>query len=212
MDDHDWLQAVEHIRKTDRKLFDVYMQLKNDGITFTDVIEHPKEVRFEHIIESIVSQQLSVKASDTIYKRFTTLVKKVTPEQILLKTIEELRSVGISRPKANYILGIAQAVQTKQISLDYMSFLTEEEIIRELTKLKGIGVWSSEMFMMFTLGKPNIFSYTDQGLYNAFKQIYKLDWKDKEDKIKADCIIANYAPYKTYASKILWKSLDNEPK
>jgi DNA-3-methyladenine glycosylase II len=210
--DHSWLQAQEHFRKTDRKLFETLLKLQDNGTELTPITAKDPSTYFENIVESIVSQQLSVKASDTIFQRLVALVKAVEPQNILDANIEDMRQAGISYSKINYIKGIAQAVVVKMINLQYLAFLTEEEIITQLTTLKGIGKWSAEMFMMFTLGNPNVFSLGDGGLRNAFMNIYKLDFKQKQDLEIINKIISSYSPYKTYAAKILWKSLDNEPK
>lgn len=157
---------------------------------------------FTDLVSAIVGQQLSVKAAASIWKRFEELVGEVNSENILSKTHEELRSVGLSNRKVEYIKGLAQA------SLDFekLSKLPDEEVMAELVKLKGIGPWTVEMILIFTLGREDIFSIGDLGLRNAVAKHYSIDREDLE-KIKE--ISLKWSPYRSYASRFLWKSLDN---
>lgn len=165
---------------------------------------------FAHIVESIISQQLSVKASDTIYKRFIALLpkKKVKPEDILKVDDEDIRAAGISYSKIKYIKGVAQAVVEKEIILEALHNLSDEEVLNELIKLKGIGKWTAEMLLMFSLKRPDIFSLGDIGLRNAIAKLYKVD---RDDLVAIEKISLKWKPYRTFAARYLWKSLDNTP-
>ncbi len=164
---------------------------------------------FENIAEAVVSQQLSVKAADTIWKRFTTLLEdKVTPKTVLQVDIEQMRAVGLSYQKAGYLKSIAESVLSGSVNLDRLPDLSDDEVIAELIKLKGIGPWTAEMFLMFTLGRPDVFSYLDLGLIRAFKAIYGVESATREIM---EPYVLKWAPYRTYAALALWSHRDNKP-
>jgi DNA-3-methyladenine glycosylase II len=163
------------------------------------------------LIESIISQQLSVKASDTIFKRFLGVFgdKNPVPGQILPIPDEALRAVGISYAKIKYIKGIDEAVSKKTIDLNALHTMNDEDVIAELTKLKGIGRWTAEMLLIFSLKRDDIFSLGDLGLRNAVAKLYNVD---RDDLKTIEKISMTWSPYRSYASRLLWKSLDNTPK
>ena len=172
------------------KLFD----LKKSGDLFYD------------LCESIVSQQLSVKAGDTIFGRVLDLLpgRKLTPKNILRQKDDDLRAAGLSWGKVKYIKDLAQKVDDKELDLERLDELDSDGVIAELTKVKGIGKWTAEMFLMFGLGRPDVFSHGDVGLQNAIKKIYQYE---KYDPLVVEEIIIKWSPYRTYAARILWRSL-----
>lgn len=195
-------KALEHFKKNDPKLWKVAEKLGK--------IE-PYQVRssgdyFADLCESIVNQQLSGKAAATIWGRFIALLphKKVTPENVLMVPDQQIRDAGMSWGKARYIKDLAQKVKDKSVKLDQLDKLGNEEIIAELIKVKGIGTWTAEMFLLFTLGRPDVFSHGDLGLRNAIRKIYGLD-KPTREEVEALCI--RWSPYRSIACRILWRSL-----
>jgi DNA-3-methyladenine glycosylase II len=162
---------------------------------------------FEHLVDSIISQQLSGKAAATIFGRFVKLAPKgrITPENILKLKNEDIRACGVSNAKVSYIKDLAQKVKDKELNLKKLPEMEDEEVIAELTKVKGIGRWTAEMFLMFTLSRPDIFSHGDLGLKNAIKKIYQLENPTKEE---VEAICSKWSPHKTVACRILWRSLD----
>jgi DNA-3-methyladenine glycosylase II len=130
----------------------------------------------------------------------------IAPEKLIKIEDQEIRNAGISFSKIKYIKGIAGAVINKDIDLKKLDDLTDEEIIGELIKLKGVGRWTAEMFLMFTLGRADIFSAGDLGLQNAIVKLYKL--KNKPDQTILLEISNKWSPHRTIASRILWKSLE----
>lgn len=170
---------------------------------------------FETLSESIASQQLSIKASDTIIGRVLDLLpeRKLTPENILMQKDQDLRNAGLSWGKVSYLKDLAQKVKDKEVVLEDLDKLSEEDAIKELTKIKGIGKWTAEMFLMFALGREDVFSHGDVGLQNAIKKIYKdrlpfdKDGKWKYDPMVVEEIIIKWSPYRTIAARILWRSL-----
>ncbi len=166
---------------------------------------------FLELIESIIGQQLSVKAADTITRRFKEAVGSDTPtaEQILAIDDDTLRAAGNSYGKIKYIKGICLAVINKEIDFDIFRSMSDEEVIAELIKLKGVGNWTAEMFLMFSLGREDVFSLGDLGLRNAVSKLYQID---RDNLVEIEKISLQWKPYRSLASRYLWKSLDNTPK
>ena len=162
---------------------------------------------YEDLIESIVSQQLSIKAADTIFGRFKALFPDAFPEpqHILSKSDDELRAVGLSYQKASYIKSIAHAFANNEIDPVIIKDLADEEVITELTKIKGVGKWTAEMILIFTLNRPDVFSIGDLGLRNAITKLYNLT-----DQKKMLELAATWAPNRSTASWYLWRSLENK--
>ncbi len=164
---------------------------------------------FRSLVESIVSQQLSVKASDTIFKRFELLFgnKFPKPEQVLKMPDSKLRSVGLSGQKVKYIKDLARKVHQKEVALHRLKKMSDEEVIEHLIRVKGIGRWTGEMFLMFALERPDIFSHGDLGLRNAIQKLYGFKKPPTEKQIEK--IVIKWSPHRTLASRYLWRSLDN---
>lgn len=162
---------------------------------------------FLTLCDAIISQQLSEKAGATIYGRFEALFGggEITPEKILEIHEDTYRSVGMSYSKARFVRSLAQSVLNREINLDSLPALSNEEVIATLTKLKGIGPWTAEMFLMFTLGREDVFSYGDLGLKRAIQKLY--NFKKEPTAAQIAKIEKKWSPYRTYACRILWKSL-----
>ncbi|MEK7516915.1 MAG: DNA-3-methyladenine glycosylase 2 family protein, partial [Patescibacteria group bacterium] len=155
----------------------------------------------------IINQQLSDKASATIYKRFRRLYPNgsITADHTLKLSHEELRTTGTSNAKVRFIKGLAQKVVNKEVQLEKLHSMTNEEVIKELTRIKGIGPWTAEMFIMFSLGREDVFSHGDLGLRNAIKTLY--GFKREPTRKQIEKITKKWSPYRTYACTILWRSL-----
>ena len=152
----------------------------------------------------IIEQQVSFKAAITIKNRFIDKVRDLTNDEIIQLSDKELQSVGISFRKATYIKNVFKYF--KENSYDFLS-ASNQEVIDELTKIKGIGVWSSEMFLMFVLMRIDIFSKGDLALMNSVKINYKIDIKDNN---KLNSLTESWSPYKSVASLLLWKSIEEK--
>ncbi len=168
---------------------------------------------YRELVGSIISQQLSVKASATIVKRFISLFddKFPTPEQILKRDIEELRAIGMSRPKASYVLDLAVHILEGKLELEKLPNLPNDEVIRELVAVKGIGEWTAHMFLIFSLGRLDVLATGDLGVRMAMKQLYDLPEAPKPDEMRAIADKYHWHPYESITCWYLWKSLDNEP-
>lgn len=171
---------------------------------FTD----KSETLYESLIESIISQQLSIKAADTIFGRFKNLFPKTifpTPEQMLVMPDETMRTAGISFQKVSYIKSVADAFVSDLIDAKKIQKMTDEDVIAALTQIKGVGKWTAEMILIFTLGRPDVFSVGDLGLRNAIKKLYGIT--DQKEMLR---LSENWKPYRSYASWYLWRSLENK--
>ena len=152
----------------------------------------------------IIEQQVSFKAAITIKNRFINKVRDLTNDEIIQLNEKELQSVGISFRKATYIKNVFKYF--KENSFDFLS-ASNQEVIDELIKIKGIGLWSSEMFLMFVLMRIDIFSKGDLALMNSIKINYKIDIKDDN---KLNSLTESWSPYKSVASLLLWKSIEEK--
>lgn len=167
------------------------------------------ENRFESLVSSIVGQQLSNRVVEVIWGRVTRLTGgEITPENILNTGEEAFRQTGMSRPKIRYIKNLSEAVLSGAVKLDAFDGMENDDIIQSLAAVKGIGEWTAEIFLIFSLGREDVFSAGDGGLQRAVKKLYSLD--DVPPKPRLLEISEKWKPYRTYASLYLWKSL-NQP-
>lgn len=156
---------------------------------------------------SIMSQQLSTKVAKVILKRFLALYgkKEPTAQQIFDTPNETLRGIGLSNAKVSYVKNVAQFAMEHGMDAKKLSKMSNEEVIEYLVPIKGVGRWTVEMLLMFTLGREDVFSPDDLGIQNGIAQIYKIDKTDKK-KLREEMmrISAKWAPYQTYACLHLW--------
>ena len=171
-----------------------------------DLTPRPKSLYFVNLVRSITGQQLSVKAAATIFSRLEEKLVKVTPENILEKKDEDLRACGLSFAKIKYIKDLAESVKNKKLKIKKLDKLSVEEVMNELIAVKGIGHWTAEMFLMFTLGTPDIFPHDDLGIRNGIKKLTGKDMGENEMIEFAE----RWKPYRTTASMYIWESLDNK--
>lgn len=165
---------------------------------------------YHDLIRSIVFQQLSGKAASTIFGRFLQLFPDAYPypESIEALTIEELRGVGLSRQKATYIQNVADFFVNEKIKEDYWSDKSDKEIIDFLTQIKGVGKWTVQMILMFSLQRPDVFPVDDLGIQKGIIKLYDVKEKGRELKKRMVEIAEPWRPYRTYASWFLWRSLE----
>ena len=163
------------------------------------------------LLRSIVGQQLSTKAARTIYGRMLELFDghAPTPLQLLASNPDDIRAAGLSRPKINYLRDLAQHVEDGELELELLDELSDEDVIEQLTAVKGIGEWSAHMFLMFHLGRPDVLPVGDQGIRRAVHVQYGL--RKLPDPKRLEKIARPWRPYRTLACLYLWSSLDNKP-
>ena len=169
--------------------------------------------RFDHfsmLVRAIVFQQLSTKAATTIHTRLIDCMSgQVTPECLGAVTEAQFRTAGISRQKAAYLRDLAERVASGDVPLDAVDAMTDDEVIEALTKVKGIGRWTAEMFLIFRLQRPDVLPVGDLGIVNAIQRAYKLRKKPTPDRMRK--LGEAWRPYRSVATWYLWRSLDNEP-
>jgi DNA-3-methyladenine glycosylase II len=168
-----------------------------------------------HLCSSIMSQQLNTKVADILYKRFISLynTKIPTAQQILDTPFETLRAIGLSNAKVNYIHNVCRFFIEEKITDTALHKMSNEELIIYLSKIKGVGQWTVEMILMFTLGREDVFALDDLGIQQSVAKLYGLDASNKKLlKDKMIKISEKWKPYRTYACRYLWDWKDNIPK
>ncbi len=205
--DKELVKAKDYLASTDKTLRPVIVRAGIAKIS-------PHDNYYFELIDSIISQQLSVKAAASIRKRFLGLFDGVhpEPEAIIGKSIEELRSVGLSGPKAKYIQDLAMHVKDGRLKFDKFNTLSNEEIITELTAVKGIGEWTAHMFLMFCMGRLDVVAKGDLGIRNGIKALYGLPEVPTPQQVTEIAELNKWHPYESVACWYVWQSLDNAPK
>jgi DNA-3-methyladenine glycosylase II len=196
-----YAHAKAHFKKHDHILYQA--ALEHD---IPDLVASPE--LFRDIVWTIIGQQLSGKAADAIFARFKTLFADgvITPAAILALAEEDLRAAGLSGAKARAIRALAQSVSEGALDVAALPSLDDSAIITALTQVKGIGPWTAEMLLMFSLGRPDVFSRGDLGLRKGIMRLYGLRTFPSEKRLAA--ITSNWSPYRTYAARILWRVAD----
>lgn len=197
-------KIVQHFKKKDPILFSYLKQVGPIDDLQGDL---PKNYFFR-LCREIACQQLSSKAGRVIFSRFKNVFPKgiVCAEAVLATPHETLRNSGISHAKARYVRNLAESVVRGDLDFKNFRKLSNEQIVEKLTKVKGIGLWTAEMFLMFTMGREDVFSPGDLGLRKAIKKVYK--FKKEPSKEQIEKIVSQWSPYKTYGSLILWGITD----
>jgi DNA-3-methyladenine glycosylase II len=164
------------------------------------------------LLRAIVGQQLSTKAARSIFGRLTERFdgRTPTPREVLDDDPEELRlAAGLSRPKVGYLRSLAEHVLSGELELERLDELEDERVIAELVAVKGLGVWSAHMFLMFHLQRPDVLPVGDLGIRKAIERAYEL--KQLPEAAEMEAIAEPWRPHRTLACRYLWRSLDNEP-
>jgi DNA-3-methyladenine glycosylase II len=201
--------AVAHLRRADPVLRALIDELGPDGLH--DRAGRPAD-RYGALLRSIVGQQLSTKAALSIYNRLTERFggRTPTPAEVLADDPEELRlAAGLSRAKVSFLRSLAEHVLDGSLELERLDELTDDEVIAELVAVRGLGVWSAHMFLMFTLRRPDVLAVGDLGIRRAIKDLYALDALPSPAEMER--IAEPWRPYRTIACRFLWRALDATP-
>ncbi len=195
-------KEIEYLKKKDKKLGAAIEQI---GMIQRKIIPCP----FDALISSVVGQQISSKAADTVWKRIIMLIEDITPERIGQVSINDIQSCGISFRKAGYIKEIAEAALNKTVDFDNLHKLTDQEIINKLSALHGVGIWTAEMLLIFSLQRPDVVSFKDLAIRRGMMNLYghKELSKDKFESYRN-----RYSPYGSVASLYLWELSHKNPK
>lgn len=190
---------LNHLRK-DRKLAKVIDLVGEFNLSLT---KNP----YESLVEAIITQQLSAKAADSISTRFRAIYGRFPkPADVIETSDAKLRKVGLSYMKVSYIKDLSKKVESKEIRLDYMKNLSDEEVIAQLTQVKGIGRWTAEMFLIFSLGRLDVLPVGDLGLRKGIKNLYSLEELPEKEQIER--IAEKWRPYRSVATWYLWRNQD----
>jgi len=188
-------KEIEYLKSRDKKLSAAIDRI---GMIEREITPEP----FHALVSSVVSQQISNKAAETVWKRLSSLLGSITPESISKVSQAEIQSCGMTIRKAGYIKGIADAAISGEINFETLHTLTDGEIIKKLSSLNGVGVWTAEMLLIFSLCRPNVVSYGDLAIRRGMMNLYNLKDLPKE---KFARYIKRYSPYGSVASFYLWE-------
>lgn len=191
--------AIRHFEQVDPTMHRLTLLATNTKQPIELPVPRQSEQFFQAIVKSIVSQQISTKAAASVFGRVNNLLDNITPERVLAVSKEELQACGLSAQKTKYIRHNAEVWHTVPVC-DFPT-MSDEDVIAELTKLYGIGQWTAEMFLMFSLARPDVFSYGDLGLMQSLFAEYPLrpHWRRK-----IASTVEAWAPHRTTASLVLW--------
>jgi len=172
-----------------------------------ELVPKKKSQYMTRLVAAICGQQLSVKAAATIFSRVENRLEKITPDNVLAASDEDLRACGLSRAKTAYVKDLATRVVSNELKIKALDRLPEEEVMRELVAVKGIGKWTAEMFLMFTLARGDIFPVDDLGIRNGMKILLRREMTSAQMEKFAE----RWKPYRSVASWYIWELLDNKP-
>ncbi len=184
---------------TDSKIAEISKKVSLPDITKT------KDIYLD-MLEIIISQQLSGNVAKVIYNRFLELFKNKypSPKELLSTNDQKLREAGLSQAKTNYVKNLAEFALNNDLSISHIDSLSDDEIVEFLTKVKGIGKWSVEMLLIFSLDRPNVFPYDDLVIKKSMVEIYGIKKEGKELISKMIIISEKWKPNRTYATRLLW--------
>lgn len=193
-------KELDYLKSKDKKLGELidhvgYLEIPVDEDVFSSVVRH------------IIGQQISMAAQNTIWNRLKEKLGKISPEKILSLSREELQSIGITFKKADYILNFAQQIYEESFSIAALHEMSDEEVIKELSKIEGIGPWTAEMIMTFSMQRSDILSYGDLAILRGMRMLYR---HRKIDKAKFERYRKRYSPYGSIASFYLWELAEGD--
>jgi DNA-3-methyladenine glycosylase II len=196
-------KAILHLKKADPVLREIIERVGAYRIKYREPV-------FETLVRSIVFQQLSGRAASTIYNRLAEVTgEPIMPEAVLRLKPERMRELGLSRQKIEYIRDLASRAKSGDVDFVACHELDDEEVIKRFTAVKGIGIWTVQMFLMFALRRPNVLPTGDLGLRAAIKKAYGLEEMPKPTEVAR--LGEAWSPYATVASWYLWRSLEEAP-
>ena len=193
-------KAINHLKKSDPVMRAIIERVGPCRMEFGEPV-------FHSLAEAIVYQQLNGKAAVTIFKRFAALAgEPLTAEGVAKLTAEQMRSVGLSKQKSSYLRDMAERAIRGELSFTHLPEMTDEEVTKHLTQVKGVGVWTAHMFLIFTLKRQNILPTGDFGIRMAMKKHYHK--RKLPNPVQMEKIARPWEPYRSIACWYLWRSLD----
>jgi DNA-3-methyladenine glycosylase II len=197
-----WDEARKHLVKKDRVMKRLIPQ-------FGDACLQSRGDPFSTLARSIVGQQISVKAAQTVWDRFSQLPRRITPASVLRLKVDDMRAAGLSARKVEYLVDLSLHFDSGAVHVESWETMDDEAIIAELIAIRGIGRWTAEMFLIFHLLRPNVLPLDDVGLINGISRNYFSG--ESVSRSDAREVAAAWAPYRTVATWYIWRSLDPEP-
>ena len=195
-----WVQAKKELSKKDPVLKEIINKYKKGHLT-------TRNDPFFSLCRTIVGQQISTKAADSIWSKFEKKCKKkIIPKNVIKLSAKSLRNAGLSRQKISYLKNIAKSFKNKSFRIKDLKKMTDEQAINNIIKLKGLGVWSAQMFLMFNLNRPDIFPIKDIGLIRAISKNYKTSYPPSERFLNK--ISKLHSGYRTVFTWYMWRSID----
>ncbi len=201
MDPDQIKSALRHLRSSDPVMREVIRRVG----PFTLKLQRN---RFQILVRSIISQQISTSAARSIRKRVAALVapQQITTKSIGALSLDDLRTAGVSNQKGTYLLDLVDKVENGQVRLRQIGRMHDEQVIEELVQVKGIGRWTAQMFLIFCLGRPDVFPHDDLGIRSALRDLYGL--RELPNKEQSHRIAECWKPYASFASWYCWRSGD----
>ena len=197
-----WEDACKHLMKKDRVMKRLIPQFKDSSL-------QTRGDAFVTLARSIVGQQISVKAAQTVWDRFAVLPKKMTPRNVLKLKVDDMRAAGLSARKVEYLVDLSLNFDNNSLTLQRWDAMDDEEIIAQLVAIRGIGRWTAEMFLIFHLTRPNVLPLDDVGLINGISRNYFSG--EAVSRSDAREVAAAWVPYCSVATWYIWRSLDPVP-
>ena len=197
-----WNKAINDLKRKDKILAKIIINNQKEQLTIRDRY-------FISLIRAIIGQQISVKAAQSIWVKFKKKYKTISPKKLSKENIRNLRKLGLSKQKASYVKNISNFFLLNKVKIKNWKNLHDDKIINELTSIKGIGTWTAEMFLIFSLGRPNVFPIKDLGLLKAISINYK-----KKLPLQKSFLIKlkkKWHPWCSVATWFLWRSIDPIP-
>jgi DNA-3-methyladenine glycosylase II len=197
-----YIEIIEELKNLDPVMKKVVANVKEE------MVPTPSIDIYYYLLHSIVSQQLSTKVAEVIWQRFLDIFPDQYPDEreLLLKSDQELRNVGLSRAKLAYMKNVADFSLSNVILFDHLNDMTDDEIVKYLTQIKGVGKWTVQMILMFPMDRPNVFPVDDLGIQTKMKKYYSIDLEKAALKKRMIEIAEIWSPYKSIASKLLWSA------
>ncbi len=158
---------------------------------------------FAGLVRVVMGQQVSIKAANALWRKLNETINPLTPENIMVAEGETLRAAGMSRQKSSYLKGLAEAIHDERLVIEELELAPDKEVIRQITSLRGFGVWSAHMYLMFALGRPDVWPSGDLGIRMALKHYSGL--RDSPGPEEAQAMKDKFSPYCTAASLLLWQ-------
>ena len=196
-----WSLAKKTLSKKDKVLKKIIKTYKGNLVSRSDP--------FFSLCKSIVGQQISVQAADSVWKKLSSKSKKITPKNILKLSKKQLSSCGLSRQKIEYLKILSKKFNDKSIDIKELKKMNDEDAIKYLSQIKGVGRWTAEMFLFFNQLRPNIFPVQDIGLLKAISKNYKTKYPPSISKLSN--LKQIWSPYATVATWYMWRSIDPVP-